>query len=523
MEQGLVTFPGLSPNIGAEMELSRGVRPSSCRLYFPVQPTIGRTVGTLRFTYGGNQIDFPQAALAPSTLRVFQDRNRLVWTIQIYDRRWKWRYKRISGQYNQRSCDGKVITSSKKSLRELLTLLLQSLGESGYRFGDIPENVYPRVKWDRSRSDLQLAHLCEMYGLIPVLSVDNVVRIEHLGSGQQLPTTGIIVGDNRFSHAAIPSKVKCVGGATVYQVDLELEAVGLDVDGTVKLIRDLTYMPTGGWERSWYTTFSDVDARYRHLAFDTVWRWYRVKVPIQVGGLPQIDDLSQIELLDHAAEAADDPRKCLKPVVRGQFWDRGDLEYGTEFTFPNYRDDAFYADRFTINSDRRLVEFDYPVVRLDEFQGPQVPKLWLTTGFKVRDTNGDYYVESAESGVSGAQTSAEIRTDRHKHLWAGKVLKSVRPGGATYDTSGDIQAELQEAATSIAGGYNGSPAEDCTYVGLRGDVDLDGAIAQIRWKCGRGLGATTRVSRNAEFSVFTPDHQQRRRMDRLAQLADDLL
>ena len=149
--------------------------------------------------------------------------------------------------------------------------------------------------------------------------------------------------------------------------------------------------------------------------------------------------------------------------------------------------------------------------------------MWLTTGFKVRDANGDYYVESAESGVSGAQTSAEIRTDRHKHLWAGKVLKSVRPGGVTYDTSGDIQAELQEAATSIAGGYNGSPAEDCTYVGLRGDVDLDGAIAQIRWKCGRGLGATTRVSRNAEFSVFTPDHQQRRRMDRLAQLADDLL
>ena len=522
MDQGLVTFPGLVPNIGAEMELSRGVRPSSCRLYLPVQPNITRTVGTLRFTYAGNQIDFPHAALAPSTLRVFQDRGRLIWTIQVYDRRWKWRYKRISGQYNARTCDGKIVISTRKNLRELLTLLLDALGGS-YSIGSIPDGCYPAVSWKRSRADLQLAHLCEMYGLIPILDVDNVFRIEKLGQGNQLPTSGIIVGDNKYAHAAIPCKVKCVSGATVYQYDLELEPVGMDFDGTVKPIQSLSYKPTNGWEQSWYTTFSEVDVQFRHLAMETVWRWYRVKVPIQVPGLPQIDDLSQLELLDHAAESADDPRKCLAPVVRGQFWDRGDLEHGTELTFSNVRDQAYYTDKFRINADRRIVEFDYPVVRLDQFQGPQPANLWLTTGFKVRDPQGEYYTASAEADVAGAQTSTEIRVDRHKHLWGGKIIKSVLPGGVPYDTTTDITSELQLAATTIAGGYNGSPAEDVTYMGLRSDIHLDGAIAQIRWKCGRGAGATTRVSRNAEFSIFTPDHQQRRRMDRLAQLADDLL
>jgi len=523
VEQGLVAFPGLVPNLGGSFELTRGVRPSSCKIYLPVQPSITRTVGTLRFSYAGGNIDFPQSALAPSTLRVFQDRRRLVWTVQVYDRRWKWRYKRISGEYNVRLCDGRVAAATKKSLRELLTLLLDALGAAPYYLGDIPDGVYPSVKWNAARADLQLAHLCERYGLIPMLDCNNVVRVEHLGTGNALPTAGIIVGDNKFSHATIPYKVRCIAGATIFQTDLELEAVGMDQDGTVKPIDALTYKPMDGWERSWYTTFSDVDKKFRHLAMETVWRWYRVKVPLSVPGVPQINDLSQIELLDHAAEAADDPLKCLAPVVRGQFWDRGDLEYGTEKTFPNFRDEAYYTDRFRINAERRLVEFDYPVVRLDQFQGPWQAKLWLTTGFKIKDPTGTYFVEYGEAGVAGAQTNAEIRQDKYSDIWGARIIKSVLPGGVPYNTSTDIQSELTKAATWIAGGYNGSPAEDVTYEGLRGDIHLDGAIAQIRYKCGSGLGATTRVSRNAEFSVFTPDHQARRRMDRLAQLADDIL
>lgn len=523
MDQGIATFPDLTPNMGAEMEFSRGVRPSSCRLWIPSRPVINRKVGTLKFTYGGTTIEFPQAAIAPATLRVFQDRTKIIWTIQIYDRRWKWRYPRISGEYNKRACDGTIITSTKKTLKELLSLLFEELGESQHRLVNVPDNVYPHVNWNRSRADVQLAHLCEKYGCIPLLGLDDIARVERLGTGRDLPNDYAITPKQTYAQAVVPSRVQVVSGPTHYQYDLELEAVALDHDGTVKTPNEITYKPSTGWSSEWYTTFSGVNKKYRHLAFNTMWRWYRVKTPIDIPGLPTINDINQIEFLDHAAEAADDPRRCLPPVVRGLFWDRGDLEIDTDHTYPNYRDDAYYTDEFTILKDRRIVEFAYPVISLGELQGVEPAKLYLTAGFKVRDANGEYYAESVIKDVPGAQTSGDVRIDRHDHLWSGKILKSTLPSGVTYETTSDIQDELNRACTSIVASYNGSPAEDRTYAVIRGDVDLDGAVAQIRFKCGRGAGATTRISRHSEFSVYTPDHQQRRRMDRLVQLADDLL
>ena len=400
----------------------------------------------------------------------------------------------------------------------MIALLFGALGESSWNLVNVPDEVYPHVKWNRSYAANQLAHVCEMYGCIPLIGLDNIARVERLGAGADLPDDTYITPKSLFSHAIVPAQVKVIGGPTMVQDELELEAVGLDVDGSIKIVDDLSYKPPGGWSTQWYTTFYDVDIRYRHLAFQTVWRWYRVKVPFTVSAINEtVNSLNQVWLSEKAAESFG---KCLDPVVRGLFWDRGDFQLNTDWMFANTRDDAFYNAGFKILTDKNIVEFEYPVIKFS--QGlPVSADLWLTAGFRVRDIlTSDWVSESYIASVSNSESS-EIRTDRHSHVVRGIITKSVRPGGMAYDTQSLAQTELGTAARWIALTYNGAPAEDRWYPILR-RIDLDGAVAQVRWRVGRDAGASTRASRHSEFSIYTPDYQARRRSERLAQIADDL-
>ena len=109
------------------MTLLPGISPSSATIVTVPQSAILPDIGTLQFDWsdgGGDDvtITFLDCAVNQAALR--RDGNAYVWTIQILDRRWRWRFGEINGEYNKRLKDGSIDTATEKTPQELAALLL---------------------------------------------------------------------------------------------------------------------------------------------------------------------------------------------------------------------------------------------------------------------------------------------------------------------------------------------------------------------------------------------------------------
>src|SRR6185437_16062245 len=88
-----------------------------------------------------------------------------------------------------------------------------------------------------------LQGLCDQLGCRIVLYLDDTVSIVQTGIGSDLPSDNIERASLVVDPPEIPESILVVGGRTRYQVDLFLTPVGLDVDGTIRDIWDLSYAP----------------------------------------------------------------------------------------------------------------------------------------------------------------------------------------------------------------------------------------------------------------------------------------
>ncbi len=191
-------------------------------------------------------------------------------TIEILDRRWRWRstsggFGAIDGVYNDLDDHGKLVPWTIRSPTELAILCLDAMGERDYTI-DMPpgipraagadldrylfagENftqsaVNPRTVWDRKPPAEALAALCDLYGRRVVLQVaTNTVAIVQLGVGNSLPNLPSELIAPSVKLPGIPSVIG-VAGNLHFQMRLALEPVGLDWDGRVVPINQLSYAP----------------------------------------------------------------------------------------------------------------------------------------------------------------------------------------------------------------------------------------------------------------------------------------
>ena len=184
--QGLASFPGIRIILSASMTFSDGISPSTCTIRFPPDEEITEQVGTLKFTYGDEVIEFPEAGIVFNSLKA--DASGQEWSIQIQDRRWKWQYGIISGIYNLRKSDGRLDpVLPRKTPQELATLLLDAMGEVGYDVSKLPNKSRPETAWTTANPAKELASLCESLSCRIVLGLDNKVRILVDGEGADLP------------------------------------------------------------------------------------------------------------------------------------------------------------------------------------------------------------------------------------------------------------------------------------------------------------------------------------------------
>ncbi len=582
-----ITYPGIKQIVGGSITVSHGITPSVATVQVAPQKELVDSVGLLKFEYDGKSIEFPDAKLDRATFQY--DLSGQVVGCQILDRRWKWRFGEISGHFNPRTPGGQLDGRWKERLRtprELAVICLLAMGERDYDLSGMPDNTAPEVNWQNDNPAQCLADLCDTLGCRIVLRMSNTVAICQAGVGADLEVDNTVLPPYVEPMVAPrrPDVIKIVCGKTRFQLDWVLTPVGLDVDGRVKAIGDLSYKPAAGWNQQppffggvsdqpvplFAVQKDDAIKSARDLAQKTVFKWYGMAWQNRgkkVGGLsaPIFGDITygdQVEWEDD--QALEFPRAALISRFNGLFgkalaakpvnnapenkpWGIGEITQPTYFKAqvlglwydgrrteggdPNFTVDTEYNRPFTIRKDLPIVEFSERVLRWypPNFPTPynQAAVLYLRTAATIRFLkDGSYHRAFKEAVAKNIQVTG-ARIIKHEEISLSVIV--------TYDAKGnesgvitnekDVLEQCDYYLAAAEKEYQDAAIREITYAGLR-YVTLDGAIQQVTWTIGLS-GVTTRISRNNEFSTTVPSYRERRffeklKVDTIDQLRDDV-
>ena len=527
--QALASFTNVELIESISMTLSHGITPSQAVLRILPQAANINKSGRLSCRFGSVQFGW-EDALADVANATLNSSGQVI-AITILDRRHKWAYPVISGHYNVRDRTGEIIkdkgtekaatkdfavSDSTRTCRELIELCLDAMGETNYFVGNIPDEIKPEVHWERENAAQALQQICSIVGCHVVLQLDNRVAIRNIGQGAQLnPSLPYEEYSAQLNPPDKPSKLKVVCAPTWFQVDLELEAVGMERDGEIKLIDDLSYKPTGGWG-SVSPGLIDVEEvtndQDHELANDWVFRGYRVKLPAEIKGFKDTPIKFHQQILLMGVQVY--TRKLFDRVVNrpaivwGEWYDETEGEFVAEKLSDTL---AYLLERSVVRTGHRtdqehnLIIFDRPVYLADEQTGENVrpAKIKLRTAVQIRDaTTGEWIRHSKELDFD-QQADTEPRE---------LVIEELRldyTAGKERNRN-TVDKELQKHIDIMKGEYEFTTPEYVRYSGWI-PVELDGAIQSVTWNMDEG-GATTTVQRNDDDGSDTTLPYRMRRL-----------
>ncbi len=517
--QGLCFFPGVQHVVSATYTLSHGITPGVCTIECAPQFGFVGAGGLLEFQFGPVIIQFANCKVDTFSFR-FTQQGR-IWALQVLDRRWKWAFGEAWGLFNKRLPDESVDPVTAATPQQLAAYLLDQMGETGYDVTQLPNDTQPEVEWEAANPAQELASLCERLGCRIVLTLGGFVVLARTGVGGTLDTTADVLQNSlTIDPPERPDALRVVCGKTRYEAVLVLDAVGLDVNGDVKPIDDLSYKPAGGWATTTPPFFSQVVAgTARQLAQKTVFRWYRITDldpadPTQFLALPDYGTLTNYQLLLPLEEGLlttylDERgnKKTEEAWILGIFWDGG-LGYANTL--------KFITEDFSIGREEGIVEFSRAIFQYTA-AGPVAADLLLRIAFSIRDPVSLAYLRATRTAVypsgnwgTGARILKRDEIARTVSVTYDAAFNVV--GSVTNDAVVDTQATYYLLAADLE--YQTPTPQEVTYAGLK-PISPDGAIQQVAWTVGPN-GATTTASRNNEFSTTTPSYKERRLTEYLA-------
>ncbi len=546
------SFPGINHVLRASYTLAHGISPGVALLDMVPQAGFQPAPGTLVLECGGTRLEFEDCL--PARLGTIQMPEGPTWRLVLFDRRWRWWYGRAAGRYNLRFEDGRLIEAVRSGPPEdavwhtprepqaLASSLLDALGEQGYDVSELPNDPRPRCEWDGIPPALVLADLCDALGTRIVLTSTGRVVLRRLGQGADLPDLPELIARNTLAgQLSGPCHLAVVCERTRWQVDLELEAVGLETDGRVRPIDDLSYRPAGGWGTVDLPHFCELaDPRARELARASVFRWYRLKLPVELRDAADqplsIGTLAQLAIQDVQLDAAADgvldrPRSA---QVFGVWFAGGDAaayqsppansaaQLGPLAVPPDdYSLRAVYPGKFELDQRLGLVRFAEPVYKLVPAASgngaqPAAAELRLRTSVCARRPDRSWLRHERVRTNPGAPPQAPVRYIDRPEL---ALTIALQYDASTYQIAGtqsNLSALEQEAdhyldALELA--WQAGPVETASYAGLLA-IEPDGAIVQVSWSVGPD-GATTHAARHQEPLDAEAAYTERRLWERL--------
>ena len=565
------TWPGASGIQSAEYTCSHGVQPGVASLVIEQAGGTGASFGDLVFGDGQSSVTLRQCRFDAGRL-IDAKRNLLV---TILDRRWKWQYKTISGVYNQRDPNtGAIKADTKKSPSELVTLLMKALGESKFgadKFPEIPERDWPAIEWDYANVGIELENLIQPWGFRVVYRpVANDVRLCKLGTGNNLPNGGEVQFTKAIDLPETPAKFTLRGRPYSYACAILLEAVGVELNGEVKKIDDLSYKPANGWVRCMPPSFPGLTVpetipgagaalfpgipgiklakatlkEYEALAREHVYRSYRITTkgpkngkPLRVPGYEHlIEGIDQLILQD--AVYTND----LSSTAGKQYTENAKV-YGVylpgEFNSYGLTDRKTIVDvGFSIDSAQGLVKFEKPMIRMrpkaannanaeseaKPYEGTipegEIAPAWLVLVCSVQVRDEDGALQRFTHSIDGDKKNGEGEMIVNRDDVGLNYYREYDP--TTWDVTvpkneAKIEQEQKKNAETLLGLVKASFVEQATeerhYDHIEA-INPDGKIQQVSWSVG-GTTTLTRASLNTEHQVYLPSFETRQVRERI--------
>lgn len=531
--KALPRWPGVSGIVSFAMTYQDGITPSTASLEVVPQRSFPFS-GALTITYGGTVVALPDCRVQDVEQQTGEN-GETVWRLTIADRRWRWKNSAvISGYYNVRRNAVDLLTGTERKPRELAKMLLDAMGEKGYDLSALPDDTRPEVTWDASNPAEELARLVESLGCRIVLTLGaSKVRIVKAGEGAKLTKQFAMEGSLGIDPPDPPGKLLFVGARTEFQGDFFLAPVGREVDGTVKPIERLSYRPPNGWQLSDADYFNDVvDPRRRHLAQESVWRWYRIEPPFRLPGVAKpiesrelILPLLSEQLEKYKVDGIERPREAW---VWGQFW-RGTEAHRNDVNA--FDPDAInkpkglYTQGFSVDTESGIVKFSAPVYRLIEDPrevagmriAPALIYLRIACNLRLNLESREWlrYRETRTLSTEPAlkQWTQVVKRDDVTQ----RVFMSYVPPGGIKDNVREVQKAAQHYLDAVEAEYRVNDVGSVSYAGIF-RFELDGAVRQVTWSIDSAGRAITRASRNREELVVAMSYTERRFYERLAEV-----
>lgn len=585
--QGRATFPGIEHVISWSFSLAHGVTPSVALLEILPQEFLPFQEGTLAFEFDTQRVEFWDCRVDSHS--IVRNAAGFIWQVRIFDRRWRWGWPTISGRYNRHK-DGNplhAVLGTARSPQQLASQCLSEMGETNVDVSQLPNLARPTVDWDLEIAAHALSDIVESLGCRVVLGFEDRVFVRKTGTGQSLPPGGQISNTYTQDIPEKPDILTVVTAPRLFEVDLPLEPVGLDTDGKVRPIDELSYCPDEGWNNYDYLTFGglSVDAanptdltprRYQQLAQHSVFRWYRVNVPFQVGPLTRIESLAQIlplagGLMRKVKDHSTGDYVPAPPFVWGVWMDVGAGEFSqrtqagvgdgwaqtpwqdprtvqtaTDVIF-EYQGPTPEAARvvvkesllarvvqghhvdYAIDHETGIVRFSQPMLRkMADSSVVRPAALMLRCGIHIRSVVSGQFVRKYHQRVLDNRAKTErliVREDLEPGtMWlngrvdaTGETASFDANQFVEVDNNAVIDAQAQVYLNDYAARYQTVDAATVHYAGLQ-PIEPDGQILQVTWQGGVREPVTTTASLNDEQIHLNISYAERRRQERIARL-----
>jgi len=491
----------------AEMSLSLGVSPDVGTLVFPATDA-GRIpkTGSLVLRDGrGGSVTITHVYALEGTLEEMPGTKEI--SVQVADLRLLWKWASVRGVYNEPNADG--TENQEVDTQGLIEACLTALPNIASSWLECPSGIYLPVRWQRESAAAALQALCDATALGVALAPDGRVYVSPLyAGGPALPGGGVTARQTTQTAAVTPAAIRIVGAPVVDEETFSLEAVGVEIDGTVRAVDNLSYTPSHGWATE-PLTFPNIAAgtynsiaytadEARELATRSVWRWYSCGFTAaqRKRYLPFLPALARTDTIDGVEGRGEPWVLASYGHFDGTIWQKVAKTY--------------IAEGWTLDSANGIVKFLRPLfdVQTDGEKATRLaePDIELRAAFERWDTANSCrelyeYSHTLAGGVSGTELV-------HKAA----ELREYRIGSSSQNGT-HLNTYAAKVAVRLAQEFSRAGPAARVYPRIVNQTPR-GTLRAVRWSVSPTGGASTRIEQN--FDTPPPwmpsyDEQRRRR------------
>lgn len=462
--------------------------------------------------------------------------------LTVFDRRWRWKdgvldmiANAIKRPTKETDENGNPVNGPSRSVVDLTTLstsqkiaeqILIALGEPLYDLRGIAGYGFPEVIAEGQKPADVLLEIMERVGVESIIDNRDSIKFIPLQFSPELPANPRLLDRTEgYRLETGPDYWVFRGGPTLFQRDYLMEAVGKEQSGEIKPIDELSYAPKDG---TWYDEdprdFGGVDIKFRALARSCVFRWYRIKLPVNLPSPKLSEDTPQKvktafrKLLKvkederwrilpmrerqacHPADAPNDADEPPEAIVIGRYWMAGEAAMhnaspgevnGDTRNHPNI---VIEVPR-TLDEKKGIIKFAEPIYELDEkFDKMIEPKLRIRVGLGLRDRERKAYLRHEWYFKGRAQPIGTLPSyiqDDSVHYVIWDQYEPTRERGRTNERqfSKAAVAAVQNKLDDV----RPQRPETWQYDGMQ-LIEPGGRVRQVKYEYSEGTALTTTVT-----------------------------